>query len=94
MVEREDVDVLVAQAGLADRLADVLRAFGDVEFGDAIAAADREPLADVEFGEISIPCRPGEELTSMISGPASLSSRSTPATRSPMIWAARTAVSR
>ena len=39
----------------------------------------------------SIPSRPGEELTSITSGPSLPSSMSTPATRRPMICAARTA---
>ena len=39
----------------------------------------------------SMPSRPGDEFTSMTSGPWSDSSISTPATRSPIIWAAFTA---
>src|SRR5690606_8568734 len=43
---------------------------------------------------VSMPSSPGEEFTSMISGPLSLRRRSTPATLRPTIFAARTAMRR
>jgi hypothetical protein len=50
-MEGEHGDVFVSEAGLFDGLPDVFGFLSDEEFGDSVAGADGEALANVEFGE-------------------------------------------
>ena len=85
--------ILAPDSKVAEAIIETLRRWRTSMSGKATRSAMWSTIAPATSSRVasSMPRRPGEEFTSITSGPSSPSSMSTPATLSPMICAERTA---